>query len=149
MALHAGQRRTETVMDAVTEREVTGLIPVEVELLGAGVSVRVPVRRGQADDDLFTGGDRHATESERRRRVAKRRMRDRCVVAQELIHGFGDPRGVGAELGELSRVAEQGDEAVADEAGGCVVTGDDQLKDRREQLLAVEALFSVAGVDQS
>ena len=75
-------------------------------------------------------------------------MRDRCVVAEELLHGLGDPRGVGAELGELSRVAEQRDEAVADEAGGCVVTGDDQLKDRREQLLAVEALFSVAGVDQ-
>ena len=54
VALESGQRRTETVMDAVPEREMTGLIPVEVELLGAGVSVRVPVRRGQADDDLFT-----------------------------------------------------------------------------------------------
>ena len=34
VALDAGQRRTETVMDAVPEREVTGLLPVEVELSG-------------------------------------------------------------------------------------------------------------------
>ena len=56
LALHAGQRRTETVMDAVPEGEMTGLVPVEVERLGAGVSVCVPVGRRQADDHLFTGG---------------------------------------------------------------------------------------------
>ena len=47
------------------------------------------------------------------------------------------------------RVAKQGDEAVADEAGGRVVSSDDQLKDRREQFLVVEALVSVAGADQT
>ena len=76
-------------------------------------------------------------------------MRDRCVVTEELLDGLGDLGGVGAELGQLLRVAEQGDDAVADEAGGGVVTGDDQLEDRREQLLVVEPLFSVAGVDQT
>ena len=148
MALHAGQRRAETVMDAMPEGEVTGLIPVEVERLGARVSVRVTVRGGQADDDLRTGGDRHATECERRCCVSKRRMRHRCVVAEEFLHGLWELGGVGAELCQLDGVAEQGDEAVADEAGGCVVTGDDQLKDRREQLLAVESLLTVAGIDQ-
>ena len=42
-------------------------------------------------------------------------------------------------------MAEQGDDAVADEAGGRVVPGDDQLEDRREQLLLIEPLVAVAG----
>src|SRR5580692_3236089 len=112
-------------MDAVAEREVTGLVPVDVELLGACVSVRIPVRRSQADDHLLTGWDLDATERERQCGVAKRRMRDGCVVAEELLYRSWDPGGVGAELGEVSLVAQQRDDPVANEAGGCVVTGDD------------------------
>jgi hypothetical protein len=62
LAFDAGQWRAETVMDAVSEGEVTGPVPVEVELLGAAVSVRVPVGRRQADDDLRAGRNRDATE---------------------------------------------------------------------------------------
>ena len=43
---------------------------------------------------------------------------------------------------------EQGDDAVADEARGRVVAGDDQLEDRRQQLLGAEPLVAVAGADQ-
>ena len=63
LALHPCQRRTETVVDTVPECEMTGLIPFEIERLGAGVSVCVPVGRRQADDHLFTGGDCHTSES--------------------------------------------------------------------------------------
>ena len=48
VALHAGQRRTETMVYSVPKGEMTGLVPVEVESLGAGVSARVPVGGRQA-----------------------------------------------------------------------------------------------------
>ena len=42
-------------------------------------------------------------------------------------------------------MTQQGDDAVADQAGGRVVAGDDQLEDRRQQLLLVELFVAVAG----
>ena len=64
----------------------------------------------------------------------------RCVIAEELLHGLGIPFGMAPEPGQLSRDAKQGYDAVPDEAGGRVVAGDDELKDRREQFLGVEPL---------
>ncbi len=81
-------------------------------------------------------------------RVTERRVGNGRVEAEQLLDGRGDLVGVAPELGELGRVAEEGDDAVADEAGGGVVAGDDQLEDRREQLLVVEPLVAVAGADQ-
>ena len=75
-------------------------------------------------------------------------MRDRRVEAQELLQRRRQPFGIVTQQRQLIRVAEQGDDAVADEAGGRVVTGDDQLEDRREQLPGVEALVAVTGGDQ-
>ena len=74
MALHTRQRRAETVVDTVPKSEMTGLIPFEIERLGAGVSIRVSVGRGQADDHLFTGRDRHTSKSQRCSGIAKCRM---------------------------------------------------------------------------
>ncbi len=45
------------MVDAVPEREVTRISPVDVEDLRVGVPVSVPVGGGQADDDLGPGGD--------------------------------------------------------------------------------------------
>src|SRR5208282_2795760 len=97
--------------------------PLKVERLGAGVSVRVPVCRGQADDDLLTGRDLHTSESQRRSGIPKRRMGHRSVVAKELLDCLGNPSGIGAKLGKLEWIAEQSHHAVADEAGGGVVSG--------------------------
>ena len=102
LTLHSSQRSAETVVDAVTEGEMTGFASVEVEVLGAGVSVRVSVRRRQADDDLCAGGNRRATEIQGRSRVAERRVRDGCVEAEELLHGPWDLGGVGAKLASWS-----------------------------------------------
>ena len=96
LAFDTGQWRAETVMDAVSEGEVTGPVPVEVEQLGIAVSVRVPVGGRQADDDLRAGRNRDATEIQRRHGVSKCRMRDRCVEAQEFFHGLWYLGGIGA-----------------------------------------------------
>jgi hypothetical protein len=56
LPLHAGQPGAETVVDAVPEREVTRISPVDVDDLRVGLSVSIPVGGGQADDDLSHGG---------------------------------------------------------------------------------------------
>ena len=146
--LQAGERGAEAVMDAVPEGEMADARTVDVEHLGIVVGVLVAVRRRQADDDLGAGRNRHAAQFDRFDGVSKRRVRDRRVEAQELLQRRLEPFGIATQQRQLTRVAEQGDDAVADEARGRVVTGDDQLEDRREQLPGVEALVPVAGGDQ-
>ena len=45
-------------------------------------------------------------------------------------------------------MVEQGDDAVADQAGRRVVAGDDELVQARQQFLLGEAFFVVARVDE-
>jgi hypothetical protein len=111
------------VVDAVPEREVTRISPVDVKDLRVGVPVSVPVGGGQADDDLGPGGDYRITDLYRFGRVTEGRVRDRRVVAQELLDGRRDLAGVRAQPRQLCRVAQQGDDAVAEQAGGGVVSG--------------------------
>jgi hypothetical protein len=94
------------------------------------------------------GGDCHVADLCRLGRVAERGVGDRCVVPQELLDRRPDQAGVRAQPRELLGVAEQGDDAVADQAGGRVMSGHDQLEDRREQLLGAEALPAVTRADQ-
>ena len=75
-------------------------------------------------------------------------MRNGCVVAKHLLDRSGDLAGGRAQGGELFGMAEQGDDAVADEAGGRVVPRDDQLEDRREQFLLIEVFVAVTRADQ-
>jgi hypothetical protein len=48
LAFHAGQHGAEAVVDAVPERQVTGLGPADVEQLRARISTCIPVRGGQS-----------------------------------------------------------------------------------------------------
>ena len=70
------------------------------------------------------------------------------VVAEALLDSGGDLARVRTQPGELLGVSQQRHDAVADEGGGRVVPGHDQLEDGREQLSGVEALVAVAGGDQ-
>ena len=135
-------------MDAVSEGEMAGARPFDVEHLGIVVDTLVAIRRRQADDDLGPGRNRHAAQFDRFDGVSKRRVRDRRVETQELLQRRRQPIRIVTQRRQLTRVAEQGDDAVADEAGGRVVAGDDQLEDRREQLPGIEALVTVASGDQ-
>ena len=149
LALHASEWRPQTVMDAVSKRQMARTFPVDVEHLGVRVLRRVPIGCGEADDDLRTGRNGRLAEVDRRDRVAERRVRHRGVVAQQLFYRDGELRRIGPERGELFGLPQQRDHAVADEARGRVVTGDDQLEDRRQQLLRAESLLAVTGSDQA
>ena len=148
LALQAGEWGTEAEMDAVPEGEVAGTRPPDVERFGILVDLLVAIGRRQADDHLGPCGNRHTAQLDRLDGVSERRVRDRRVEAQELLQGRRQTFRMVTQRRQLRRIAEQGDDAVADEAGGRVMTGDDQLEDRREQLPRIEALVAVTGDDQ-
>ena len=80
--------------------------------------------------------------------VPERGVRNRCVVANELLDRVGQQHRIAAHERKLFRVGEQGDDSVADEARGRVVARDDELEDRRQELLFAELLVAVARVEQ-
>src|SRR5262245_6507635 len=57
--LQFGARKllTDALVPAVTEAELLACVAAEVELVGLRVGLRVPVGRGQIDDDAVTGPD--------------------------------------------------------------------------------------------
>ena len=148
VALETGEWGAEAEVDAVPKGEVADSGPLNVEHLGIVVDIVVAIRRRQADDDLGSGGDRDAAQFDRFDGVSKCRVRDRGIETQELLQRGPQPLGIFTQQRQLIGVAEQSDDAVADETGCRVVTGDDQLEDRRAQLPGVEALVSIAGGDQ-
>ena len=70
LTLHPGERRTEAVVDPVSEGEVAALGSLELELVRVDVASAVPVGRRQADD-LSPRGDRHPTDVQRLDGVAE------------------------------------------------------------------------------
>ncbi len=61
----------------------------------------------------------------------------------QLLDGRAHVAEVLEQRGELIRVVEEGDDAVADQARGRVVTGDDQLEQAGEQFLVVQLVAVV------
>src|SRR6516165_9788958 len=83
LAFHSGQRRTETEMDAVTEREVTDVWSIDIKRVRLRVSPGIAVRCRHRDDDLRAGGDCRAADRHRLNRVTERRVRHGRVVAED------------------------------------------------------------------
>ena len=146
--LQPGQWRTQTVVDAVAEGEVPAVGAVDVERLRVAVARVIPVRRRQRHDDLREGGDDDPAEQDLLGRVAEGRVRHRRVEAHALLDRPRHEVGVGHEGVALLGVAQQGDGPVADQAGGGVVSGDDQLEDRGEQLLLRQCTVALRGDDE-
>ena len=127
------------MVDAVPEGEVAGRARSMSSDSASAYRSVVAVGGGQqmitwAPAGIVTPADGH-----RLGRVPEGRVGHRRVEAQELLDGRGDLGGIGAQPAELVGVAEQRDDAVADEAGRRVVPGDDQLEDRRQQLAGCRA----------
>src|SRR5437868_15302997 len=95
MALHTGQRCAEAEMDAVAEREMPARRTADVECLGVVELVPVTVRSGQRHDHLRARRDGHIAELEWLGRVAKRPVRNRRVITQQLLDRRRDLRGFG------------------------------------------------------
>ena len=100
LTFHPGERRTEAVVDPVSEGEVAARLARARRSSGVDVASAVPVGRRQ-DDDLSPRGDRHSTEVQRVDGVAEGRRGERCVVAEELLDGGAELAGIGPQAVEL------------------------------------------------
>ncbi len=79
------------MVDAVPERQVPPLRPLDVEPLGFGEATTVMVGGGETDDDLRAGRDRVAADLDDLHGVAECRMGHGGVVAEQLLDGGRDP----------------------------------------------------------
>ena len=115
---------------------------------GVAVAGRVPVRRRQRHDHLGVRGDDDVADPDVLGGVAERRVRHRRVPAHGLLDRARHQAGVGDQRVALLGMAQQRDGPVADQAGGGVVPGDDQLEDRGQHLLLGERAVAVGGDDE-
>src|SRR5262249_31423704 len=128
---------------------VTHVWSVDVKGVWRRVTLGVAVGGCHGDDYLRAGWDRGSADRHRLDGVAERRVRYGRVVAKDFLYGGGAAGGVGAQYCELGWMPQEADDPIADQAGRGVVAGDDQLEQRREQLLLRQAFVAVASRDQA
>ena len=143
LGLEPRERRSEAVVTAAAEGEVLRVGPADVEPIGLGEALRVPIGGVEDRDHELAAADRVATELDVRRRPAVQGPFDGSLVAQHLLDRARQERGVVPQLLELIGVREQADDRVPDQADGRLVAGDDQEHDRAEQLRFRERVLLV------
>ena len=118
----------DALMPAVAEAELLAGIAGEVEPVGFGVGGRVPVRRGQVDDDAFAGANGLAADLDVVDGHPALTVLDDRQVAHQLFCGVRDElRIVGiAKERSLFGVLQQGEYADADHVRSRLVAGDQQ-----------------------
>ena len=126
------------------EPQVRAGRPADVEGVRVVVGGGVAVGPGDAHQDLLVGGDRDAVELHRLGGDAEGRVRHRRREPDELLDRSRQQGRLVVEEPELVGTVEEGDDAVADEARGRVVAGDDELEEAREQLLPAQAALLVS-----
>ena len=104
---------------------------VDVEAVGVGVLALVAAGRAGEQQDLRVRGHDLAVELDVARRPPALHRRRR-LVAQQLLDGVRDQRGVGRELGALVRVRGEHDRGVAEQARDRLgARADDQVGEGR------------------
>ncbi len=119
---------TDALVPAVAEAELLAGVPAEIELVGLRVGLRIPVGRGQIDDDPVTGADGLAADLDVLQRHPALTGLDDGQIAHQFLDRVGDHLrilGISQEVG-LLRVLQQGQDADPDHVGGGLVPGDQQ-----------------------
>jgi hypothetical protein len=120
--LAAGQGRTEAEMRAEAECQMP-VLPGGVEAVGVGEDHWVAMRGGDQHDDDVAVVDAGAADIQIVGGDAGDQL-DRWVVAQGLLDDAGRGSGIGAQRGEVPRVAQECQDRVGDEIDGGLVSGD-------------------------
>ena len=111
-------------MDALSEGQVGARVAaVDVERLGFTEPSRVPPSRPEQQQDLGARGYIHL--ADHRRAGGDPAPGDHAgVVPQDFFDGAGDGLRVGAQLVPRSPAAEQPEQGVPGQVGGCLVPGE-------------------------
>ncbi len=113
---------------ARTEAELLPGVAAQVQLVGFGVGLGVPVGRRQVDDDALAGPDGFTADLDILDGDAALSVLDDRQVAHQLLARVGDDLGIlgiAQEVG-LLRILQQREDADADHIGGGLVPGDQQ-----------------------
>ena len=122
--LKPGQRRPHAEMGAGAERDVLVLRPAHVEAVGVGELRRIAVGGCQQQVDPLPPADLGAVHLQIDLGQARRQL-NRAVVAQDLLDRRGHQRRIVPDPPHLVGVAQQGQQAVADQVRGRLVAGDE------------------------
>ncbi len=122
-------------------------VAADVEAVGIGEHVGVPVGGHVVDDDLVAGLDglavEHGVAGGRAAEVV-----DRRAPAQHLLDRARVEAGVVAQPLRLVGMVDEGQRAVVDEVPGRLVAGHDQGDEEQVQLEVVEAVAVDLGLDE-
>ena len=140
--LEAGERGAEAMVDAVTECEVSGRVPGDVEAVGAIPPSFVAVRRREEQQALAARGQGHPVQGDVTGEEAGERLGAR-VEAEHLFHRDRDAVGVGEQQRPLFGERVQPEDRVPDELRRRLVAGDEQQEAEAEDLAVGEVGVAV------
>ena len=149
LALHAGELVAEAEVLAEGKREVFVGVSGQIELVGACEDVLVPVGRDDHPEHLGALGQDGAVEVDVVQQGPGGAAGDGGRVTQQFLDGgLGQGRVVAPELG-LVGVLDEGEGRVADEVGRGVVAGQHEEEDHGDDLVVVEGVAVLAGLEEA
>src|SRR6185436_12336729 len=147
--LHPCQLLTQALVHSVAERQVWGVLPAQVQRIWVREVLRVTVGGRQRGHDRLTGPDALTVDLDvLRGNSDQAELRD-GQVAQQLLDGPVDHRGVRAQGRQLRRVLQQGQGAQGQHVRGRLVAGNKQQVPDADQLLVGEGALGILSGDQA
>jgi predicted RNA polymerase sigma factor len=140
LCLHPGQGSPEAVMKAVAEGEVTGRVPAEVQPVRVGEPAGIAVGGADRRENPLARRDRHAADGHVLRGEPVGRVVHGVREPEQLLDGRREQRRVRAQPGQLFRVGQQCQGAVADQVDRGAEAAHDDLEGQGTRLGAGQAV---------
>jgi hypothetical protein len=122
--------------------------PPDLECVRVRESGRIVVGRGQPDQHGLAARDDRAADLHVLLGEARQRRLQGTPVAQHLLDGCRRQAGIGLEAGQLLRVGQQREDAAGDQVDRRDVAGEEEDEDHRQELVLVEPVAVLLGVDE-
>src|SRR2546430_1941048 len=141
------QGRAETEVDAKAEGDVPVVSTRDIQTVRVREVCRVAVGRADRGHDHRALRERAAVDLDVGGRDARRPLH-RAVVPQQLLHRALNQRRIVPQTPELVRMAQEGQQPVADQVDGRLMAGDEEQDAGGEQLPFAQRVAGFLGGDQ-
>ena len=145
--LETGEVRTETVMHAVTQGEMTGEPTMNIEAFRINELAIIMIRGSPQEHHARIGWDGDSMNGDLTGGLTRKHLHRR-VAAQQFLDRSGPQRFVCNKLGSLGRIRREEHEPIADQARRGVISGEDQQHAEPEQFGVLQAATVEFGVEQ-
>jgi len=140
---------TQALVHSVAKSQVWGVLPAQVQQIRVRELLRVTVGGRQRGHDRLTGADAPAVDLDILCGGSHHTELHDGQVAQQLLDGPVDHRGVRAQGRQLRRVLQQGQGAQGQHVRGRLVAGNKQQVPDADQLLVGEGALGILSGDQA